>query len=117
MDAKDTKIAINTSIYEMLILFFLQSKDCYGYDIYKMLKAGFNNKLNISSNRVYSIIYELRKSGIISEYTKPYGKRARHVYYHLNPIGEVVLNRLLNSYSITINHINSIIYKPDKIEL
>lgn len=97
----------------MLILSALKIKDCCSYEIYKKILEHSDNKLDISPNAIYTRIYKLHKSGMLTEHKKEYKNRTR-LYYHITPAGEIYLNRLLHSFSVNITVINRALYKLEK---
>ena len=101
-----------SGITDMLILYFLRQKDCYGYEMTKAVSELSEGLLTISINTVYTAIYKLEKDGLISEYSKLVGKRRTRVYYHLEPAGIAHLENLLSSYRTTITSVERIMSKP-----
>ena len=114
MKTKENNVVINHKVLDMLVLCVLNTKDCYGYEIYKILTEYSDNKIDFVQNRIYTSLYSLSQKGLLSEYKKQYSEKSYHNYYHLNPIGEVYLNRLLNSFSLELSEINTIVYKLEK---
>lgn len=106
-------IGFNNHIYEMLILSALKIKDCCSYEIHKKILEYSNNKLDISPNAVYTVIYKLHKSGMLTEHKKEYKNRTR-LYYHITPAGEGHLNRLLHYYWVNTTLINMVLCKLEK---
>ena len=108
-----SKTGFNNHIYEMLILSVLKTKDCYSYEVYKILLDYSDDKLKITPSAIYARIYKLSNSGMLTEYEKEHGKRER-LYYHMTPAGEIHLNRLLHTYWVNITLVNSVLYKFEK---
>lgn len=71
---------------DMLILSILKNKDCYGYEIVKLIEEISHGTLNIKEGTLYPIVYRLLKSGLISSTDVIYNKRIR-VYYHIESQG------------------------------
>lgn len=95
-------------ITELLVLFLLCKKDCYVYEITKMIAALSEGNLLISQNTIYTATYKLENEHKISEYSKLVGKKRTRVYYHLEPDGRQYLDELMASYQITILGVSKI---------
>lgn len=100
-----------SGITEMLILYFLRQKDCYGYEITKAITDLSEGDLSISQNTIYTAIYKLENEGMISEYTKRVGRKRTRVYYRLKPKGLRHLEGLLSVYHSTVTGIEKILAK------
>ncbi|MBO7338984.1 MAG: helix-turn-helix transcriptional regulator [Lachnospiraceae bacterium] len=101
-----------SGITDMLILYFLEQKDCYGYEMTKVVSELSEGRLSISINTIYTAIYKLENEGMISEYSKKVGKKRIRVYYHLEPDGHVHLERLLSAYQLMVAGVDKIMEKP-----
>ena len=82
---------------EMLFLKVLDRKDCYGYEISKLLSEGTNNLINIKEGVLYPILYKLLENKHISSYEKQVGRKIR-VYYHIEPSGEEKMFEMIKEY-------------------
>lgn len=87
---------------------YFKKKDCYGYEITKLIKEYSNNLLDIKSGTMYPILCKLQEERYISSYEKIANKKIR-VYYHLEPSGLEKLNKLINEYREMVSGIENII--------
>jgi len=60
---------------EMIILFLLEKKDLYGYQLSTMIGALSSGKFDVSESTLYPTLYKLLKNGYISDREVPAGKR------------------------------------------
>ena len=97
-----------SGITDMIILYFLRQKDCYGYEMTKAVSELSEGLLNISINTIYTSIYKMENDGLISEYSKLVGKRRTRVYYHLEPAGIAHLEKLLSAYHAMVSGVEKI---------
>ena len=87
---------------EMLILFLLEKRDMYGYELSSHIKKLSNGKITISESTLYPTLYKLLDKKYISDSERLIGKRRIRVYYHLEKEGDKRLADLLEDYrSIT----------------
>ena len=100
-----------SGITDMLVLYFLNQKDCYVYEITKAVSELSEGSLNLNQNTIYTATYKLEKEGMISEYTKLVGRKRTRVYYHLETLGKEYLEELLTSYRLTSASIDKILGK------
>lgn len=98
-----------SGITEMLVLFFLNQKDCYVYEITKAVSELSDGCLSISQNTIYTATYKLENEGKISEYSKLVGRKRTRVYYHIESDGIQYLEELMDTYQTTIGGINKIL--------
>ncbi len=96
-------------ITELLILFFLNQKDCYVYEITKAVSELSEGSLSISQNTIYTATYKLENERKISEYSKLVGRKRTRVYYHIEPEGRQYLEELMTVYQSTITGTNKIL--------
>ena len=94
---------------ELIVLFFLNQKDCYVYEITKAVSQLSDELLVISQNTIYTATYKLETEGLISEYSMLVGRKRTRVYYHIEPTGKEYLNELLSLYKITYSGIEKIL--------
>ncbi len=99
-------------ITELLVLYLLNQKDCYVYEITKCISVLSNNLLSLSQNTIYTATYKLENEHRISEYAKLVGKKRTRVYYHIEPEGQQYLEELMATYQTTIAGINRILETP-----
>lgn len=95
-------------ITELLVLFLLNQKDYYVYEIAKTIAELSEDNLSISQNTIYTATYKLENEHKISEYSKLVGKKRTRVYYHIEQNGRQYLEELITSYQTTIAGISKI---------
>lgn len=94
---------------EMLILFLLEKKDLYGYEITLLIKELSENHLIVSESTLYPTFYKLLDKKYISDKEVIIGKRRIRVYYHLEEAGKKRLSDLLEDYRTTTLGIEKIL--------
>ncbi|KIR02601.1 Transcriptional regulator, PadR family [Lachnospiraceae bacterium TWA4] len=99
MAKKTIKNHLTIGITDYLLLSVLNTHDSYAYEITKLICDYSDNLLPITNNAVYTSIYKLTESKMISDYSKLVGKRRTRVYYHLEPNGKEYLDLLEEEYS------------------
>ena len=82
---------------DMLVLSLLKVKDCYGYELVKLIKEISNSSLDIKEGTLYPVVHNLLKKEYISSRDEIVNKKIR-VYYHIEPIGKRIFRtkQLLN---------------------
>ena len=66
----------------------LKVKDCYGYELVKLIKEISNGSLDIKEGTLYPVVHNLlKKMNIFQVEMKSLIKKFR-VYYHIEPIGK-----------------------------
>ncbi|MFQ6792686.1 MAG: PadR family transcriptional regulator [Thomasclavelia sp.] len=104
---------VNSNI-DMLILSILNKKDCYGYELVKLIKTISDNNLDIKEGTLYPIIYNLLNKNYISSYNIPNKNRIR-VYYRIEDTGREYLVQCRKQYIKTHTGIMNILnYGEDK---
>ena len=103
---------------ELMILYLLNQKDCYGYEISTYIKKQSNGTLRIPFGSLYPSFYKLIDNGYITDYKKKAGNRLVRVYYHIEESGRKRLEMLLHDYYETTDAVTHILsYKiPSKNE-
>lgn len=96
-------------ITELLVLFFLNQKDCYVYEITKAISEISKNLLTIPQNTIYTATYKLENDHKISEYSKLVGRKRTRVYYHIEPEGRQYLEELITTYNTAIAGVNKVL--------
>ena len=86
------------STIDMIILHWLDQKDCYVYEITKLNIEHSEGKCPTSQSSVYTAAYKLEKNHYISEYTKLVGKKRTRVYYHIEDAGREYLKKMIPQY-------------------
>lgn len=70
-------------VTDFLILFFLETEDCYAYEITKKITERSHGLMVLSQQTVYSATYKLERERMISEYSRIVGAKRARTYYHL----------------------------------
>ncbi|MEE0796808.1 MAG: PadR family transcriptional regulator [Anaerovoracaceae bacterium] len=83
---------------EMIILFLLEKKDLYGYEITSLVEKLSDGKIGITESTLYPTLYKLLGNNFISDKEIQVGKRRTRVYYHLEEAGRAHLESLLKEY-------------------
>lgn len=96
-------------VTDFLILYFLEEKDCYVYEIAKGIKESSRGLLDISQQTIYSAMYKLQTEKMVSKYDTIVGKRRRRIYYHLEESGRKYLQELKQNYTVLINAMDYIL--------
>ena len=84
---------------EMIILFLLEKKDLYGYEITSLVENLSGGQIGITESTLYPTLYKLLGNNYISDKEVQVGKRRTRVYYHLEDAGKEHLERLLSEYN------------------
>ena len=79
---------------DMLVLSLLKVKDCYGYELVKLIKEISNSSLDIKKGTLYPVVHNLLKKEYISSRDEIVNKKIR-VYYHIEPIGKEYLEQTI----------------------
>ena len=79
---------------DMLVLSLLKVKDCYGYELVKLIKEISNGSLDIKEGTLYPVVHNLLKKEYISSRDEIVNKKIR-VYYHIEPIGKDYLEQTI----------------------
>ena len=86
---------------EMLVLFLLDKKDLYGYEIVTLIRNISEGDLVIAESTLYPTLYKLIDKNYISDREEKVGKRRIRVYYHIEESGRSRLSDLLEDYRST----------------
>ena len=84
---------------EMIILFLLNKKDLYGYEITSLVEKLSEGNIGITESTLYPTLYKLLGNKYISDREVQVGKRRTRVYYHLEETGKEHLEKLLTEYN------------------
>ena len=79
---------------EMIILFLLNKKDLYGYEITSLVEKLSEGNIGITESTLYPTLYKLLGNKYISDREVQVGKRRTRVYYHLEETGKEHLEKL-----------------------
>ncbi len=94
---------------EMLILYLLNQKDLYGYELTTLLKELSEGDYSLAEGSLYPILYRLLEKGHITDREEIVGKRRIRVYYHIEESGKSRLKDLLEDYQSTCDGIARIL--------
>lgn len=108
-DMSKQRSSFKMGTVEMLILFLLEKRDMYGYELSSNIKNLSNGKITISESTLYPTLYKLLDKKYISDSEKLIGKRRIRVYYHLEKDGVKRLADLLEDYRSITEGIESIL--------
>jgi PadR family transcriptional regulator PadR len=86
---------------EMLVLFLLDKKDLYGYEIVTLIRNISKGGLVIAESTLYPTLYKLMEKNYITDREEKVGKRRIRVYYHIEESGRSRLSDLLEDYRST----------------
>ncbi|MBU0526994.1 PadR family transcriptional regulator [Candidatus Micrarchaeota archaeon] len=76
---KDTEKVFLREIFSVLLLWLISKKEVHGYELMKMLDEDGGFAL-VASSKIYPLLAQLTKKGLISSKTRMQGKRARKSY-------------------------------------
>ncbi len=94
---------------EMLILYLLNQKDLYGYELTMLLLELSEGDYSLAEGSLYPILYRLLEKGYITDREEIVGKRRLRVYYHIEESGKSRLKDLLEDYQRTCDGIARIL--------
>jgi PadR family transcriptional regulator PadR len=94
--------------FDMLVLSILNKKDCYGYEIVKLIKEISNESLDIKEGTLYPVVHALLKKEYISSYDVIVGKRIR-VYYKIEQSGKDYLTNVRKDFKKNIQGVFEIL--------
>ena len=95
---------------DLLVLSVLKEKDCYGYELTKIISQKTNDLVIPKVGTMYPILHELLENNYISSYEE-YIKTKARVYYHIEDKGIQYLAKIVKEYKDLVNAINSIVDK------
>lgn len=104
-----SKNSFKMGTVEMLVLFLLNQKDLYGYEISTLLSELSGGDYSLAEGSLYPILYRLLEKKYISDREVIVGKRRIRVYYHIEKSGKERLADLLDDYNTTSNGIDKIL--------
>ena len=64
----------------LLLLSLLESQDCYGYEIIKILEGRSDNIFSFKEGTLYPVLHKLENDGYIRSYYKEKDGRQRRYY-------------------------------------
>lgn len=97
--------------WDIIVLSLLKIKDCYGYEMSKMIHEMSNGILKASNSTLYPVLHSLMNKEYISS-TQIIDQKSHKVkvYYHLEDPGKVYLENAINNYQRLIEGMDRIIY-------
>ena len=101
----------NRNLYriEMLILKVLEEDDCYGYQLTQTIKEKTGGQIVLKEGTLYPVLYRLLDQGFITDRKELVGRRQTRVYYHLEPAGKELLDKLIEDYYGLVDAIQCIL--------
>ncbi|MCD7949290.1 MAG: PadR family transcriptional regulator [Erysipelotrichaceae bacterium] len=97
---------------DLLILSLLMEKDCYGYEMTKIISKESNNLIVPKVGTLYPTLHELLDNKYISSYEQYIGTKAR-VYYHIEESGKTYYQSIVKDYHELVKAIDSIVKKGE----
>lgn len=94
--------------YDILILSILKNKECYGYEIIKLISSVSNNLVTIKEGTLYPILHNLLKKGYIKGRDEIVNKKVR-VYYSIELTGIDYLEHTIDEFKKSLEGVNTII--------
>jgi len=86
---------------ELVILHTLNKKDCYGYEIIKILEKKSDRELILKEPTLYSILKRLEKEGYITSYWGDETNGGRRKYYSLTTEGKHHYKEMIQHWEYT----------------
>lgn len=100
---------------ELMVLYLLSQKDCYGYELTQLIEELTDGVISIPIGSLYPALYKLIDAGYITDEKRLVGKRMERVYYHLEKPGKERLDIITADYYATAQAIQTVLsYKPSK---
>ncbi|MCR4960490.1 MAG: PadR family transcriptional regulator [Lachnospiraceae bacterium] len=96
---------------DLIVLHFLEQKDCYVYEMTKAVEELSEGFLNISQNTIYTATYKMETEKMISEYSVLVGRKRTRVYYRIEQKGRDYLAELRQQYHSTFSGMENILKK------
>lgn len=100
---------------DLLVLSILKEKDCYGYELIKIITEQTNELITPKMGTMYPVLYDLLEKNYISSY-EVYIKTKPRIYYHLEEKGYEHLQSLVKEFDNMVNTLVYIIHKEGKNE-
>ncbi len=105
----DNKGNFRRGSVELLVLYLLNQRDFYGYELSLTIKQNTDGIIDIPVGSLYPALYKLIDKGYITDYKRQTGKRQIRVYYHIEETGRKRLERLMEDYRTTSHAITSML--------
>ena len=97
---------------DLLILSVLKEKDCYGYELIKIITNKTHEMIVPKMGNMYPVLYNLLENHYISSY-EVYIKSKSRIYYHIEEDGYKYLDQLIQEFDCLMNSIHSMIHEED----
>lgn len=95
---------------ELLILSILKRRDCYGYEITKIIEKESEGLMNYKVSSLYPVLHSLIDQKYITSKDEIVNNKVR-VYYHLEPSGQKYLEEITSNFKKSFDIIMQIIEK------
>lgn len=92
-------------ILEMCILYVINEKDMYGFEVIDRLA----NSIDVNENTVYPILRRLTSQNLFTTYQKETNLGAPRKYYKITKVGTSKLNQSLDEWKTFLNGVFNII--------
>ena len=86
---------------DTMILYLLQEKPSYGYEISKDIKALTSEKYVIKETTLYSAFTRMETNGFIESYSQEAENGKRRTYYRITPSGQSYYNEKCEEWNLT----------------
>ncbi len=86
---------------DTMILFLLQKKASYGYEISKDIKALTNEKYIIKETTLYSAFTRMETNGFVESYSQEADNGKRRTYYRITEKGRNYYNEKCEEWNLT----------------
>ena len=86
---------------DTMILYLLNQKPSYGYEISKDIKKLTDEKYLIKETTLYSAFTRLENNGYVKSYSKEAENGKRRTYYKITPAGEAYYKEKCDEWNLT----------------
>ena len=100
---------------DLLILSILKEKDCYGYELIKIISQETKELVIPKMGTLYPVLYNLLENNYISSY-EIYIKTKPRIYYHIEEKGYEYLDLLIQDFDNMVNTLTHLIHKENNNE-
>lgn len=97
---------------DTIILNFLLSKDCYGYEMSKLITEKSGGRYTLKDPSLYSAMRRLEGNKFIEGYWGDETQGGRRKYYTITEAGKEALKQELNNWKFAKSVIDSILSIP-----
>lgn len=107
MNIDDWKSQLRRGTVEYSVLILLEQKECYGYEIIKILNE--YPGLSVSENTVYPLLRRLEKEGFLgAKWIQNVEGSPPRKYYSTTELGEQYLSGMLQEWDLLVGSIEKI---------